>query len=118
MSAPVSIPGEHIGQRGRIRRLPSAGSGNGLDDMAWAPVLEVSPGIVPALLSCLREAGVPAFAAPARPVAARLRDDLGRPGAFRLWVGASAYGTAEAALMDVMPRLTREAAQHADRAWR
>jgi hypothetical protein len=118
MTAPVSIPDEHIGQRGRIWWLPSRGYGNGLDDTAWAPVLEVSPGIVPALFSCLREAGVPAFAAPARPVAAQLRDNLGCPEAFRLWVGASAYGTAEAALMDVMPRLAREAAQYADRAWR
>ena len=91
---------------------------NGLDDDAWAPVLEVSQRIVPLLLLALRDAAVPAYAAPARPAAARLRDTTRRPESWQLWVGASAYGEAETALMAVMPNLAREAARHADSAWR
>jgi hypothetical protein len=37
---------------------------------------------------------------------------------YQLWVGASAYGEAEEVLVAVMPRLSREAARHADSTWR
>ena len=37
---------------------------------------------------------------------------------LHLWVGASAHGRAEMTLVRVMPYLTREAARHADGAWR
>jgi hypothetical protein len=118
MSASVSRPVTHAGRPGRLWWLPSGGYGNGLDDEAWAPVLEVSQQIVSALLARLCEAGIPAYAAPARSAAARLRDRTGRPESYRLWVGASAYGAAEAALVVVMPYLAREAARQADSAWR
>jgi hypothetical protein len=118
MSAPVSRPAEQAGQRGRLWWLPSGGYGNGLDDDTWAPVLEVSEQIVPALLQMLGEAGVPAHAAPARSGAHRLRDHSRRPEGYQLWVGASAYGQAEMILVTAMPYLAREAARHADRAWR
>jgi hypothetical protein len=118
MSASVSKPAEQIGSRGRLWWLPSGGYGNGLDDDAWAPVLEVSEQVVPALLRMLGEAGVPAYAAPARSGARQLRGGIGRPEGYRLWVGASVYGRAEMVLVRVMPELTREAAQHADSAWR
>ena len=118
MTAPVSRPIPQPGRPDRLWWLPPGGYGNGLDDQAWAPVLEISQQIVPTLLGLLREAGVPAYAAPARSAAARLRDRTGRPEAYRLWVGASAYGEAETALVAVMPYLAREAARQADSAWR
>jgi hypothetical protein len=118
MSTPVSRPAEQTGRRGRLWWLPSGGCGNGLDDDAWAPVLEVSEHVVPALLRVLGEAGVPAYAAPARSGARRLSDHSRRPDGYRLWVGASFYGQAETTLVRVMPYLTREAACHADSAWR
>jgi hypothetical protein len=118
MSASVSRPAEQTGRRGRLWWLPSGGYGNGLDDDTWAPVLEVSEQIVPALLRILGEAGVAAYAAPARSGANRLRDHSRRPEGYQLWVGASAYGQAEMILVTVMPHLAREAARRADRAWR
>jgi hypothetical protein len=118
MAASVSRPAEQIGRRGRLWWLPSGGQGNGLDDDAWAPVLEVSERVVPAVLRVLGEAGVPGYAAPARPATRRLRDHTRRPEGYQVWVGASAYGEAEMTLVRVMPYLTREAARHADSAWR
>jgi hypothetical protein len=116
MTASVARPAQTT-RPGRLWWLPPGGDGNGLDDDAWAPVLQVSRRIVPLLLLALRDAGVPAYAAPARPATARLRD-ASRPESWQLWVGASAYGEAETALLAVMPNLAREAARHADSAWR
>lgn len=115
MSASASKPIAHAGRFGRLWWLPAGGHGNGLDDESWAPVLEVSRQIVPTLLGVLRQARVPAYVAPAR---TRLREAKGRPESYQLWVGASAYGEAEKALITVMPYLAREAARHGDRAWR
>jgi hypothetical protein len=118
MAAPVSRPAEQAGRRGRLWWLPAGGVGNGLDDDAWAPVLEVSEHVVPAILGALGEAGVPAYAAPARSGTSRLKDHTRRPEGYQLWVGASAYGRAEMTLVRVMPYLTREPARYADGAWR
>lgn len=118
MAASVSRPAEHIGRRGRLWWLPAGGCGNGLDDDAWAPVLEVSERVVPAVLAALGDAGVPAYAAPAHPAARWMRDHPRRPEGYQLWVGASAYGEAENTLLKVMPYLAREAARHGDSAWR
>jgi hypothetical protein len=118
MMAPVSRPAVHAGQRGRLWWLPADGHGNGLDDQAWAPVLEITEQVVPQVLSILRDAGVPAYAAPARRPGARLRDPAQAAEGWRLWVGASAHGRAEDALVAVMPQLIRQAARHAGRAWR
>ena len=118
MTAPVSRPVAHAGRFGRLWWLPAGGHGNGLDDESWAPVLEVSRQIVPTLLGVLRQAGVPAYVAPADSTRTRLREAKGRPESYQLWVGASAYGEAETALMTVMPYLAREAARRGDSAWR
>ena len=118
MTASVSRPAEQTGRYGRLWWLPSGGYGNGLDDDTWAPVLEVSQQVVPVLLGLLGEAGVPAYAAPARSGASRLRHRARQPEGYQLWVGASAYGQAEMTLLRVMPYLARGAALHADRAWR
>lgn len=116
--ASVSKPLVYAASAGRLWWLPAGGRGNGLDDDSWAPVLELSEQVVSQVLSRLRDAGVPAYAAPARSAAARLHDRSGRPAGWELWVGASAYGRAEAALVAMMPALVREAASRADSAWR
>ena len=118
MTSGVSRPLEDASRGGRLWWLPAGGQGNGLDDRAWVPVLEISEQSVPRVLSALLDAGVPAYAALADPAAARLRDRSGRPASWQLWVGASAYGRAETALVTVMPSVTREAAGRRDRAWR
>jgi hypothetical protein len=107
MAVPVTRPAEHARQFGRLWWLPAGGYSNGLDDDSWAPVLEVSDQAVPRVLSVLRDAGVPAYAALARPAGDRLRDRSGRPAGHRLWVGASAYGRAEATLLAAMPSVVR-----------
>jgi hypothetical protein len=114
MTAPVSRPAAQPGRFGRLWWLPAGGYGNGLDDQAWAPVLQVSGQVVPQLMSALREAAVPAYAARLR----QPRDRGWQSESYQLWVGASAYGRAEAVLLAVMPRLSREAAGRADAAWR
>jgi len=118
VTSAASKPLRYAGQAGRLWWLPAGGQGNGLDDDSWAPVLEVSDEVVPQVLRVLRDAGVPAYAAPARPAATRLRDRSARPVGHQLWVGASAYARAETALVTAMPSLVREAAEHADAAWR
>jgi hypothetical protein len=118
MTAPISRPAEQFASHGRLWWLPAGGYGNGLDDAAWAPVLEISVHVVPDVLGALADAGVPGYAAPAQSRGYRLRDRSGRPETWRLWVGASAHGRAEAVLVAVMPRLAREAARRADSAWR
>jgi hypothetical protein len=46
MTVPVSRPVARLGRFGRLWWLPAGGHGNGLDDCAWAPVLQVSGQIV------------------------------------------------------------------------
>lgn len=118
MAAPVSRPAARSGTLGSLWWLPPGGFGNGLDDDAWAPVLTISERVVPRALSLLQQVGVPAYAAPAQPLSARLRRRAGQPPGWQLWVGSSAYGEAEAALLAMMPLLAREAARSADTAWR
>ncbi|MGH3171439.1 MAG: hypothetical protein ACRDN0_36960 [Trebonia sp.] len=105
MTAPVSKPATRYGGFGRLWWLPSGGIGNGLDDESWVPILEISGRIVTEVLAALCRAGAPAYAAPARPAARRLRDRSGRPPGYQLWVGGSAYGEAESALIALMPSL-------------
>jgi hypothetical protein len=116
MAESVSRPAEQTGRRGRLWWLPPGGYRNGLDDEAWAPVLEVSERVVPTVLCALADAGVPAYAAPASSGASRLEDHTERPEPYQLWVGASAYGRAEMALVRLMPYLTKDAARHTDNA--
>jgi hypothetical protein len=118
MAAPVSRPVTSADQPGRLWWLPSGGYGNRLDDTSWAPVPEISEQVVPQVLGVLANAGVPAYAAPSRPASGRLRDHSEHAPGYQLWVGASAYGTAEAVLLAAMPSLAREAAGRADSAWR
>jgi hypothetical protein len=91
----------------RLWWLPPGGLGNDLDDRAWAPALELSQPDVPAVLAALRAASVPAYAAPARLSATALSVPSAERPDWQLWVGTSAYGTAEAALLTVMPAVNR-----------
>jgi hypothetical protein len=88
---------------GRLWWLPAHGHGNGLDDQAWAPVLDVDASIMGPLLEALRAAGVPAYAATDRPSQSMQGDWP----TYRIWVGTSAYGRAEDTLITVMPALLR-----------
>ncbi len=102
MPASVSRPVAQPQPFGRLWWLPSGGIGNGIDDGAWAPILEVSAGLVEPLLAALREAGVPAYAAPAaEPLRAAVADQRR---VYRLWVGSSAHGRAEETLMKTLGR--------------
>ena len=118
MLASVQRSVEQLRPFGRLCWLPAGGRGNGLDDDAWAPVLEISAAAVPSVLAALRSASVPAYAAPGGPAGPRCSGRPGELGSWQLWVGASAYGRAEAVLLAVMPQLAHELDSRSDRAWR
>ncbi len=80
MTAPISRPAGQPARPGRLWWLPAGGYGNGLDDAAWAPVLELSGQVVADVLRALADAGVPGYAAPAHPPGYRLRDRSRQPG--------------------------------------
>jgi hypothetical protein len=113
MPASVSRPVAQPGRFGRLWWLPSGGIGNGIEDDAWAPVLDVTADLVEPLLAALRDVGVPAYAAaeprhrtPRRHRAPR-RHRTPQPRAsnvpgYRLWVGSSAHGRAEETLIRVL----------------
>jgi len=105
MPASICRPATVPQRFGRLWWLPPGGLGNGIDDDAWAPILDVSADIVAPLLAALRTAGVPAYAAGAAPAPARA-SRAARPPGRRLWVGTSAYGRAEETLLAVLPSLT------------
>ncbi len=92
MSAPISRPVTQPQQFGRLWWLPSGGISNGIDDDAWAPILEVTADQVPPLLAALRKAGVPAYAAHSRAMET----------SYQLWVGSSAHARAEETLVRVL----------------
>jgi hypothetical protein len=96
MSASISQPVRQPERFGRLWWLPPGGLGNGIDDSAWAPILEVDAGLVAPLLAALRAAGVPAYAASTSPALVPC---------YRIWVGSSAHGRAEETLIAVMPSL-------------
>jgi len=105
MSASISRPVQQPQRFGRLWWLPPGGQGNGIDDDAWAPILEVGAGIAVPLLGAFRAAGVPAYAASTQPALSRRAARMAGP-AYRIWVGTSAYGRAEETLITVMPSLT------------
>ena len=107
MTAPHARPMWRPGQMDRRYWLPDHGYGNGLDDRAWAPILDVDVRIVAVLLDALRAADVPGYAARPRPGGQPPHAPAEPWPSYRLWVGTSAYGTAEDTLMAVLPRLQR-----------
>jgi hypothetical protein len=92
MSASVSRPVTQPQRFGRLWWLPSGGISNGIDDDAWAPILEVSVGDVRPLLAALAEAGVSAYAARQQATGT----------SYQLWVGSSGHGRAEETLIKVL----------------
>ena len=108
MTAMAARPLPQPERFGLLWWLPCTGEGNGLSDIAWAPIAEVAARVVPALLAELRAAGVPAFAA----VATRLRSagqGAAEPGRHCVWVGTSRYCAAEETLRIKLPALLRQA---------
>jgi hypothetical protein len=106
MSASVSRPVAQPQRFGTLWWLPSGGISNGIADDAWAPILDVSADLVTPLLTALREAGVPGYAA----AVARHNAPRGRAATqprCRLWVGSSAHGRAEETLIKALGRLRR-----------
>ena len=93
MSASIARPVAQPRRFGRLWWLPSGGIGNGIDDDAWAPILEVSADQVKPVLAALRRAGVPGYAARRR----------GTARSYQLWVGSSAHGRAEETLIRTLP---------------
>jgi hypothetical protein len=105
MLASVSRPALRAQQLNRLWWLPSHGRGNGLDDTAWTQIADVSADEVGPLLAAFRARHVPAYAArPPRAPMRRTRRASAEP-ACRIWVGASAYGRAEQALLVILPGL-------------
>jgi len=109
----VSRPLPQPQRPGRLWWLPPGGTGNGLNDDSWAPILEIDSDLVAPLLAALGARGVPAYAAatPRQRSGHRLAA-LPGPRAHakgglthRVWVGCSAYGRAEDALIAVLPAL-------------
>jgi hypothetical protein len=99
MSASISRPARQSQRFGRLWWLPPHGLGNGLDDDAWAPILDVPADLVTPLLAALRAAAVPAYAAAAPvPPSRRAVRAPGPPG-HRIWVGSSAHARAEETLI-------------------
>jgi hypothetical protein len=89
---------------GRLWWLPPGGLGNGINDDAWAQILQVSADLVSPLLEELRIAGVPAYAARMSSASSR-RPVSAAASSCRLWVGTSAYARAEETLITVLPSL-------------
>jgi hypothetical protein len=108
ISRPVDAP-----KLGTLYWLPPGGQGNGLDDDAWALLVEVTGEIVRPVLTALRDARVPGYAAAAGPGLSRRPGRAGhRPAPlYRVWVGTSAYGRAQDTLIALLPSLTGPAAR-------
>lgn len=102
MTGSVEQPIFDLADRGRWWWLPREGVGNGLDDVGWAPILDIDAAAVADLLMTLRDAGVAAFASPTESVVQRLRGGGQRKVNYRLWVGTSRFGAAEETLVEVL----------------
>jgi len=77
--------------------LPPFGHGNGLDDSAWIPLLDVVDKVAAEeILDRLTWRGLPAYTAPVH---------AAHPGAFRIWVGACGYGTSVDLVLAIVPKL-------------
>ncbi|MGH3404167.1 MAG: hypothetical protein ACRDRJ_16930 [Streptosporangiaceae bacterium] len=107
MLASVSRPVLRAQQLSRLWWLPARGRGNGLDDGAWTQIAEVSADDVGPLLTAFRARSVPAYAAPPSGAWVRRGRRASAEPTWRVWVGASAYGRAEQALLVMLPTLRR-----------
>jgi hypothetical protein len=109
MGPSFSSIGWPLSERGAVAWLPPFGHGNGLDAPSWAPLADVDAQLVDQLLAVFRDAGVPAYAAPATWPPRRTRARRPRSATNdRLWVGAMRYATAEEVLRTEFPRLAAE----------
>ncbi|RAJ55685.1 hypothetical protein K376_04656 [Streptomyces sp. PsTaAH-130] len=110
-----TAPGAHAGSQLTLSAslfapawLPPGGRGNGLRATAWAPVADIPARHVDTVLDALREASVPAHAAPAPRPVRPLTPGRRPPGAvWRLRVGSTSYAKAEDLLMRLPRTLDR-----------
>jgi hypothetical protein len=85
--------------------LPPGGRGNGLTAQSWAPIADIDARSVDTVLAALRDADVPAHAAPApRPVRPLSPGAWVSGAVWRLRVSSTSYAKAE----DVLLRILRE----------
>ncbi len=95
-----------LDHRGRAFWLPPSGWGNGLDDSAWAAVVDVrSEEVARVILAELRRAGVPGYAASVRPCRSASSDPRSRGRCIRIWLGCTAFGRGEGVVLRVLPQL-------------
>jgi hypothetical protein len=106
MPASIQRPVQHPGGPGQLWWLPANGRGNGLDDDAWAPIVDTNADVVGRLLTALRHLQIPAYAAPLTAHGVPHRARRAPWPRWRLWVGSSAYGRAEQALLAMLPNLS------------
>ncbi|MET8631740.1 hypothetical protein [Streptomyces sp. NPDC004680] len=86
--------------------LPPGGRGNGLRAPSWAPIADIPVSQVDAVLAALRQARIPAHAAPAPSPVRVITPGEGTPGAmWRLRVGSTSYAKAEGLLMQLLRTL-------------
>ncbi len=105
MPASVSRPARQAAGLGRLWWIPANGHGNGLDDTAWVPILDASAETAAFLLTAFCDRDVPAYGARASGSAVPHGGPRTAEPECRLWVGASAYGRAEQALLSILPNL-------------
>ncbi|MER7967525.1 hypothetical protein ABTX35_00655 [Streptomyces sp. NPDC096080] len=86
--------------------LPPGGRGNGLTAPSWAPIADIPARHVDPVLAALRQAHVPAHAAPApRPVRVLTPGQCAPGSVWRLRVGSTSYAKAEDLLMHLLREL-------------
>jgi len=91
---------------GRPFWLPPGGWGNGLEDTAWAAVVDVNgEHAASVILMRLREAHVPGYAAGLRPALRTRRGSRPSARPVRIWVGAASYGRGQSAVLEMLPDL-------------
>jgi hypothetical protein len=104
MTTSISQSLHLLSRFGTLWWLPRQGIGNGLDDLGWAPILDVDGDQVAELLEAFRAAEVPAYAARAYPAVEELTASPDQPRLMRLWVGTSCYSRAQDVLLTRMPQ--------------
>lgn len=98
--------------------LPPGGRGNGLPARSWAPIADIDARNVDAVLAALRDAHIPAHAAPAPRPVRPLSPGAWVPGAvWRLRVGSTSYAKAEDVLLRVLRELRADQRRRAPRRW-
>lgn len=93
---------------GKAYWLPACGWDNGLDDDAWAAILDVtSERAARLVLHELKKACVPGYAAPVTRAGGPSHLTRADRNRFRIWVGSGSYGRGETTILQFLPELIR-----------